>query len=191
MSKPRVNTKCVANAYTGKDERIIEFSSENGGGLIQFMERQDGSLHVHLYRLDPTVKVTFNHDRGCTVDSYHATAKPIPDPLSARNLAKYGLRRGAYDGATCRRFVLFETGHCNGEAIETRSEFDVKADRDIATSNALAKRLTFLRDVCRKLGHAGYRDELSAAERMESLSWLATGNSPKRVAEYVKNMRYA
>lgn len=49
------------------------------------------------------------------------------DRLSARHLVKYGLRRGAYDGARKRRFVLFEdTGGC----IEQRSEFDTKHERD-------------------------------------------------------------
>lgn len=45
--------------------------------------------------------------------------------LSARNLKRYGLRRGAYDGATRRRFVLFES-----RGVETRREFDTKAERD-------------------------------------------------------------
>lgn len=46
--------------------------------------------------------------------------------LSARNLRKYGLRRGAYDGARSRRFVLFEACGAN----EVRREFDTKAARD-------------------------------------------------------------
>lgn len=54
--------------------------------------------------------------------------------LSARNLAKYGLRRGAYDGATERRFVLFESGTdpATGKAVEWRMEFNTKRERDEA-----------------------------------------------------------
>lgn len=49
------------------------------------------------------------------------------DQLSARHLAKHGLRRGAYNGARKRRFVLFEDA---GGCIEQRSEFDTKRERD-------------------------------------------------------------
>lgn len=49
------------------------------------------------------------------------------DKLSSRNLAKFGLRRGAYDGANKRRFVLFER---LGNGNEQRSEFDTKKARD-------------------------------------------------------------
>lgn len=63
--KPRVLTRCVANAYTAKNERIIEFSfpgTEDGkgdgpkGGLIQF-RLNDNQPVVHLYRIDRGVKV--------------------------------------------------------------------------------------------------------------------------------------
>jgi len=47
--------------------------------------------------------------------------------LEVRNLRKYGLRRGAYDGARKRRFVLFESLH-NGN--ELRREFDTARERD-------------------------------------------------------------
>lgn len=48
--------------------------------------------------------------------------------LSARSLRKYGMRRGAYDGARKRRFVLFvEDG-----SIERRTEYDTKGERDAA-----------------------------------------------------------
>lgn len=49
------------------------------------------------------------------------------EELSARNLAKYGLRRSAYDGANSRRFVLFES--C-GNGNERRREFITKQERD-------------------------------------------------------------
>ncbi len=52
--KPRVNTRCVADRYAAPNERIIEFSSDCGGGLISLAEH-DGRLHVNVYNYDPTV----------------------------------------------------------------------------------------------------------------------------------------
>lgn len=54
--KPKVNLDANANYYAGPDERIIEFSSDGGGGLISF-KVVDGHLHVSLYRLDRAVRV--------------------------------------------------------------------------------------------------------------------------------------
>lgn len=63
--KPRVTVNPGANAYTGVDERIIEYSDPaldegagygHPGGLISF-RRIDGVLHVTLYRHDPSVVV--------------------------------------------------------------------------------------------------------------------------------------
>lgn len=56
--------------------------------------------------------------------------------LSARRLAKLGLRRGAYDGANRRRFCLFEDLR-NG--LELRSEFDTKRERDAACLAAVER----------------------------------------------------
>ena len=58
MAKPSVNTNPVANQYTGRTERIIEYSSPNGGGLISLRVMDDGTLRVDLYRHDPTVTIT-------------------------------------------------------------------------------------------------------------------------------------
>jgi hypothetical protein len=55
--KPSVLTKCPANFYAAPAERIIEFSSKGGGGLISFRVDDDGVLVIALYRLDPTVQV--------------------------------------------------------------------------------------------------------------------------------------
>jgi hypothetical protein len=55
--KPRVLTRCAANNYTAPNERVIEFSSKNGGGLISFRTSEDGNLDVHVYRCDSTVRV--------------------------------------------------------------------------------------------------------------------------------------
>ena len=56
MSKPSVTTKCPANQYTGPNERIVEFDSSAGGGLIS-LRVLDGRLHVEVYRTDDTVDV--------------------------------------------------------------------------------------------------------------------------------------
>lgn len=52
----KVTTNCVANNYAADNERIIEFSSPEGGGLISF-RRRDGRLVVDVYRTDATVDV--------------------------------------------------------------------------------------------------------------------------------------
>lgn len=54
MAKPKINTRCVANQYSGLDERIVEFDSNDGkgiGGLISFRRNANGALLVTLYRL--------------------------------------------------------------------------------------------------------------------------------------------
>jgi hypothetical protein len=56
-SRVHVNTSPVADQYAGGGERIIEFDSPSGGGLISFQENGDGTLRVDIYRCDPTVKV--------------------------------------------------------------------------------------------------------------------------------------
>lgn len=57
MGKPRVILNCVANRYTAANERIVEFSSQHGGGLISFREKANGRLEVNIYQMDPTVIV--------------------------------------------------------------------------------------------------------------------------------------
>jgi hypothetical protein len=56
-NRPRVLTRCVADQYAGDGQRIIEFSSEAGGGLISFRVVGD-KLRVEVYRHDGTVVVT-------------------------------------------------------------------------------------------------------------------------------------
>jgi hypothetical protein len=56
-SKIKVNTSPVANTYASPNERIVEFSSPNGGGLIAFRLMDDGTLRVDVYRQDATVEV--------------------------------------------------------------------------------------------------------------------------------------
>jgi len=60
MSKPTVTLHCPANAYSGPEERIIEFSyTRNGqlyGGLISFHGTEAG-LIIDVYRVDPGVVI--------------------------------------------------------------------------------------------------------------------------------------
>jgi hypothetical protein len=56
MRKPKVDTAPVASRYAMDHERIIEFSSAAGGGLISF-RILDGRLRVEAYRTDDTVDV--------------------------------------------------------------------------------------------------------------------------------------
>lgn len=58
--KVTVNTDPVANSQRNPMDRIIEFSSPNGGGLISFRMDDDGGLRLDPYRLDPTVRVNPN-----------------------------------------------------------------------------------------------------------------------------------
>lgn len=84
--KPRVITKCVASHYAGPNERIIEFSSRYGGGLISLMETV-GGLRVDLYRLDPTVTVT--------VAQSEAKEKPTASELTPHQTATLAKMRKA------------------------------------------------------------------------------------------------
>lgn len=61
-SKITVNTSPVANRHVYPDEKIIEFDSPNGGGLICFRMRDDGTLVIEPYRLDGTVDVELEPD---------------------------------------------------------------------------------------------------------------------------------
>jgi hypothetical protein len=56
-SKIKVNTNAVASQYAFADEKIIEFSSPNGGGLMAFTLQKDGTLLISVYRQDATVHV--------------------------------------------------------------------------------------------------------------------------------------
>ena len=57
MTKPKVTINPVANQYAGPDERIIEYSSTAGGGLIAFRVVRE-QLLVQPYNHDSTVLVT-------------------------------------------------------------------------------------------------------------------------------------
>lgn len=58
MGKPRVTTRCVANRYSGKNERIIEFGAgtKGAGGLISFKYDPDtDEIHVDVYRMERVI----------------------------------------------------------------------------------------------------------------------------------------
>ena len=65
MSRPSVKTKCIADNYHGDNERIIEFCSRYGGGLISFRER-GGKLMVEICRQDSTVEVMVGKPKETT-----------------------------------------------------------------------------------------------------------------------------
>lgn len=56
MKRPRVLTRCVADHYHCPGERIVEFSSDVGGGLIS-LNVVEGELIIQIYRQDKTVRV--------------------------------------------------------------------------------------------------------------------------------------
>ena len=62
QKKPRVITNCVANHYTGPDQRIIEYSfgpdGKGGaiGGLIE-LAWINGTPRVTLYRHDQAIRI--------------------------------------------------------------------------------------------------------------------------------------
>ena len=53
-NKPRVIVNCVASNYECNSERIIEFSSGSGGGLISLYDNGE-TLSVSVYNIDSTV----------------------------------------------------------------------------------------------------------------------------------------
>ena len=63
--KPRIDTMCAAGAYTRINERIVEFYSDVGGGLIS-LRVHDGRLRVEVYRCDETVDVIAPKAKGVT-----------------------------------------------------------------------------------------------------------------------------
>jgi len=63
MKRPKVLTRCVANRYAAPNERIVEFTSKNGGGLISFATLFDGRLAVDVYHCYPTVVVRVGTQR--------------------------------------------------------------------------------------------------------------------------------
>ncbi|HEX9807894.1 MAG TPA: hypothetical protein VGA34_13455 [Alteraurantiacibacter sp.] len=64
MARPSIKTRCVADTYADKScERIAEFSAPNGkGGLIAIRQNSDGTVTVHVYRLDDGVEVVASAD---------------------------------------------------------------------------------------------------------------------------------
>ncbi len=56
MSKPRISTRCPANRYAAADERIIEFSFQDGkGGLISF--KMGEHPIIDIYNCDAGIEI--------------------------------------------------------------------------------------------------------------------------------------
>jgi len=67
----------VANQYAGPAGRIVEFSSENGGGLISLLAVDD-ILLVDVYNCDANVQVR----RHVKPSSVPVTFPPAVNPLA-------------------------------------------------------------------------------------------------------------
>lgn len=71
MAKPRLTTRCPADAYTAADERIVEFSFPEAadgtgtlpGGLIRLQYRDGKPPLVLLYRVEGCEVVVADEDR--------------------------------------------------------------------------------------------------------------------------------
>ncbi len=57
----KVTTRCVADRYSAPNEKIVEFSSDVGGGLVSFRIGADNHMHIQVYRTDPNI--TVSHDQ--------------------------------------------------------------------------------------------------------------------------------
>jgi hypothetical protein len=79
MKRPRIITPCVADRHAMKGERIAEFSTDHGGGLIRVRQSFDGT-EIEIYRCDPTVRIITPPDPA---------RNAAPDMLEAlRDIAK-------------------------------------------------------------------------------------------------------
>lgn len=59
-NKPRIIVNCIASHYACDNERIIEYSLNEQGGLIS-LRNIEGKLHISLYRHEKDVKITISH----------------------------------------------------------------------------------------------------------------------------------
>lgn len=55
--RPVIDVHPLADRSSGREEKVIAFRSDKGGGLISFAVRGN-ALHVHLFRVDPDVTIT-------------------------------------------------------------------------------------------------------------------------------------
>lgn len=106
-----IHTTPPAGHYAAPNEKIIEFSSPAGSGLISFLLRPDGRLNVHVYRQDLTVIVT---------------AGDADTPVRSGNLRQ---DRALYEAA--RAFVAdYESRHSAPAAV---TEDDLTAILELTT----------------------------------------------------------
>lgn len=69
MRKPTVLTRCVANTYVGRNERIIEVSdreSDGAGCLISITRTPDKKLVISVYRGESDGRVLLRFDGKLT-----------------------------------------------------------------------------------------------------------------------------
>ena len=65
--KPSINVNPPANRCTMPHERIVEFTTRQGGGLLQIRYGDDGTVTLVVYRQDPTVHVVVCQDSARSV----------------------------------------------------------------------------------------------------------------------------
>lgn len=71
-NRPSVMLNNPAQQYAERNERIVNFTSEHGGGLISFRaDDERGELRVDVHRQDPTVTVR--------VEGHHVVPKEEAD----------------------------------------------------------------------------------------------------------------
>lgn len=76
-SRIKVNTRPHAEAYSRPGERIVEFSSPHGGGLLSFRITDDRRLIVEVYREDDTVQVISDKRHHATAEQGQDTYDPF------------------------------------------------------------------------------------------------------------------
>lgn len=63
MPKKPTIKKGPASNYEAPGQLIREFSNGEKGGLIAMATTPGGTLVIHLYRLDPGIKVSFDNPK--------------------------------------------------------------------------------------------------------------------------------
>lgn len=64
MKRPTIISRPVASQYQSPNERIVEFSHDNGGGLISIRALTDGTVAIDIYQQDSTVAVNVGDPRA-------------------------------------------------------------------------------------------------------------------------------
>ena len=121
--KPTIKTNCTANHYAAANERIIEFTGQNGlGGLIAVRNMADGTVVVDVYRTDAGV-IVLGGAGGAAVETAVAAVALIPHCLYGKAASRSGPCSGPVDQAVVYRSaasgnVIDRSPVCRGHATE-------------------------------------------------------------------------